>query len=333
MLGDSLDAVQSLIDAGADVNHLKKNGETPLLTAARHDREAIAKHLMEKGAKLDVSTDLGTAVSVAAGEGSPGVLQALLDAGADPNVVSSHNMTPMIMAAAAGHAECVSSLLRHNASVLHVGPHGLTALHFLAERGMAEQVAATLEAAQRETNPDGNATTTTTEWLCQHENEDQMKPIHLAAGLHHRDVVEMLFPHSGLEASLTIDTLIAQQKERVAHESKGAKGAAAPVEDAGDAFGREGMSHCETLMGLVPAARGHIRTCRAMRTVRRDGLNPLYIIRIHAHCVLVCWCVCVLCSVPYADRELPAEASASAKEAAEAAKGEYVTAWQIRSPP
>ncbi len=54
-MGD-YDAVKALVEAGEDVN-LKSNGLTPLMFAARHNKAAIAKLLIENGAELKVKSD------------------------------------------------------------------------------------------------------------------------------------------------------------------------------------------------------------------------------------------------------------------------------------
>ena len=54
-MGD-YDAVKALIEGGIDVNQ-KSMGLTPLMFAARHNKLAITKLLIENGAKLKVRSD------------------------------------------------------------------------------------------------------------------------------------------------------------------------------------------------------------------------------------------------------------------------------------
>ena len=53
-----LETVKKLIELGTDVNE-KSNGMTPAMYAARYNRVDILKLLVEKGAKLNVRSDMG----------------------------------------------------------------------------------------------------------------------------------------------------------------------------------------------------------------------------------------------------------------------------------
>lgn len=53
-----LETVKKLIELGTDVNQ-KSNGMTPAMYAARYNRVEILKLLVEKGAKLNVKSDMG----------------------------------------------------------------------------------------------------------------------------------------------------------------------------------------------------------------------------------------------------------------------------------
>jgi cytohesin len=51
--------VQSLIEAGADVNKVNDNGMTPLYVGAQEGHEAILQALIEAGADISMATDTG----------------------------------------------------------------------------------------------------------------------------------------------------------------------------------------------------------------------------------------------------------------------------------
>lgn len=53
-----LDTVKKLIELGQDVNQ-KSNGLTPAMYAAKYNKIEILKYLVEKGAKLNLKSDVG----------------------------------------------------------------------------------------------------------------------------------------------------------------------------------------------------------------------------------------------------------------------------------
>jgi ankyrin repeat protein len=82
---DSQQAIEALIEAGADVNHVSKNGYTPLHIAATHADDGMVRFLLERGANVNAvnlngSTPLANAIMVANGKEC---MIALLKAGAD----------------------------------------------------------------------------------------------------------------------------------------------------------------------------------------------------------------------------------------------------------
>lgn len=93
------EAMQLLIDAGADVNAAATNGITPLHVAAR-DPEKV-RLLLAKGAKVNAaslinSTPLLVAASI---NGASASVRLLLERGADANAADRTGITPLIAAA------------------------------------------------------------------------------------------------------------------------------------------------------------------------------------------------------------------------------------------
>ena len=94
-------ALDRLLSAGADPNHTNDFGKTPLMVAAHFDRVDSVRKLLEAGAKVNASTQSAaswregpkragrTALMYAAENAGPAVLEALLEAGADPAVHDS----------------------------------------------------------------------------------------------------------------------------------------------------------------------------------------------------------------------------------------------------
>jgi hypothetical protein len=117
-MGNDLDTIRLIVDAGIDVNAAGVTGVTPLLGAAYHGNVAAVKLLLEKGARTNVvaavpilfpgeSPKSGpvaltavTPLMVAAALGTPELVKMLLDAGAAVNVKDGRGMTPLMFAVA-----------------------------------------------------------------------------------------------------------------------------------------------------------------------------------------------------------------------------------------
>ena len=117
--------VQSLLDAGADVNIRNDAGASPLMRAVYHvDTAAL---LLARGATVDAKSDDGrTALLIASGllDGEP-VVKLLLDHGADPSTAAPGLLgptTPLTEAAYSGNEAIMRLLLDRGADVKRAGP-------------------------------------------------------------------------------------------------------------------------------------------------------------------------------------------------------------------
>ncbi len=124
---------QSLLANGANPNQRSVAGETPLHSAAASlvFDAAIVDMLLEFGAQVDVVENQGgrTPLHVAAGIGNPGIVEALLDAGASPNVRDAAGSGPLHHAAANGAAKAANILIERGADVAGVDDERRTPLH------------------------------------------------------------------------------------------------------------------------------------------------------------------------------------------------------------
>jgi glycerophosphodiester phosphodiesterase len=106
-----LDIVRLLIDAEVQINYQDRQGETALHVAARYGHDTCAKLLLE-GSKLQkVNTELAeytyswTPLFIASVDGNLGVVELLIEAGADVDRVDSSGWTAKEHASLRGHID------------------------------------------------------------------------------------------------------------------------------------------------------------------------------------------------------------------------------------
>jgi ankyrin repeat protein len=118
--------VRLLVDKGADVNARSKQSMTPLLIAALHDGASpVVKLLLEKGANLSVRGSLNTTPLLSAtGANDAASVRLLLEKGADVNARDLTGQTPLMNAALYGNVEVMKVLLAKGAEVNAVGAAG-----------------------------------------------------------------------------------------------------------------------------------------------------------------------------------------------------------------
>ncbi|MCK5605998.1 ankyrin repeat domain-containing protein [Candidatus Pacearchaeota archaeon] len=140
--GDRM-TVQFLLKNGARVNENSSGieGSLPLLLAARIGDTEMARLLLEHGASL-LSKDRGgmCVLMVAAETGNFGVAELLVESGIDVNVRDNSGSTALMAAAEAGNARILSFLLQKGADVNVVNVNGYTAMTFAAGSGHKEIV-------------------------------------------------------------------------------------------------------------------------------------------------------------------------------------------------
>ncbi|KAL7932077.1 ankyrin repeat-containing domain protein [Trichoderma chlorosporum] len=112
--------VQMVITPKAEVDALDIRGESPLHIAARNGKTDVVKLLLEYGAWKDRPSSEGKGplhLAIA----HPMVVKALLEAGADPNVVDEKSQTPLQLAVQGGFWQSVRYLLKHKANARKLG--------------------------------------------------------------------------------------------------------------------------------------------------------------------------------------------------------------------
>ena len=151
-------AVKTLLKNAADVNAAQGDGMTALHWAALNGDADLAQMLIYAGANVKAVTRLGhyTPLFLAAREGKPGALPALIKAGADPKQATATGTTPLMVAAQSGNVATVQALLDAGVDVNAVETvRGLNAIMFAAAANRHEAIkvlagrGASLEAATK----------------------------------------------------------------------------------------------------------------------------------------------------------------------------------------
>lgn len=129
--------VRSLLKRKPDVNVPLPDGTTALHWAAYRSDLELVKLLLDAGANPRVASRVGgnTPLTVACISGNAPVVDALLKAGADPNVATSNGTTPLMIAASSGSMATVNALLNKGADInARESVYGQTALMFASAK-------------------------------------------------------------------------------------------------------------------------------------------------------------------------------------------------------
>ncbi|GAW16521.1 hypothetical protein ANO14919_059510 [Xylariales sp. No.14919] len=172
----SVDVVKLLLDKGADPNIVANEGSTPLHWASEHGSVDVVKLLLDKGADpTAVANEGSTPLHWASEHGSVDVVKLLLDKGADPNIVTNKGSTPLLLGSEGNHVDVVKLLLEKDADPTAVANEGSTPLHWASKHGSVHVVKLLLD-KEVEVKADIRGWT----------------PLHWASRYNHVDVVKLL---------------------------------------------------------------------------------------------------------------------------------------------
>lgn len=145
---NNIQAVESLIAQGADVNVAGNDGSTPLLWAVYQHEFPIVQALINAGAEVNISNRYGVSPLLQAARSADAEsAHALLNAGADPTNYELAMEPPLMAAAASGLTSVVERMIDLGVEVNAYEQNQFqTALMWAAEQGQAGAITALLNA-------------------------------------------------------------------------------------------------------------------------------------------------------------------------------------------
>ncbi len=154
------DLVSTLIEIGADINKPVTGvtaspsgaGWTPLMIAAAQGHPETVSALIKGGANVNATNTLGrTALMFASSNGFTAIVKDLLAHRADPNIVPKDDTgwTALIAAAHKGHVDVIRVLLDHGVDATIKDKEGKTALVWAEAQGHADAARVLTEATTK----------------------------------------------------------------------------------------------------------------------------------------------------------------------------------------
>ena len=128
-----IQAVETLVDGGANINAKGMYGRTPLYYAALCGQSEAVAYLLAKGANPKIGAswkDNNTPLHVAAEHGDLACVQILVNNGVPVDIRNSSKQTPLLLAAEFLHPTIVKYLLDHGAKVDAPDRKGNTPLYW-----------------------------------------------------------------------------------------------------------------------------------------------------------------------------------------------------------
>ena len=141
-----IDILRCLIENGVDINSFSADNCncTPLMKAVENGDKDVVTFLIDHGANVTIKDKCGyTALHRACiiyHDCSPEVLSCLIENGADVNLSTDDNRTPLMTACEYGHVNAVCVLIEHGANVNLQDQGGLTAVHYAVRGSQACEI-------------------------------------------------------------------------------------------------------------------------------------------------------------------------------------------------
>ncbi|XP_062575733.1 uncharacterized protein LOC134237623 [Saccostrea cucullata] len=135
-----INTIKTLIEAGTDLNRCE-NGTPPLVFAAKLNNTDAVKSLLTNGAHCNYRTEDGTtALYFASKNGNIDMVKTLFEFGADYSIYKNKDKSPFCIATAEGHLFVLEFLLEKGANCNFVDECSRTPIILASERGFLEIV-------------------------------------------------------------------------------------------------------------------------------------------------------------------------------------------------
>ena len=130
--GCSSKTIQALIDHGADINLTDKTNTTALMIACKKRNAETINVLLNAGADPNIANTMGLiSIHLAASvDCSNETIQAIIDNGADVNTRDEDSLTALMLACLKGNIEAINALMNAGANPNIVHANGLICIHF-----------------------------------------------------------------------------------------------------------------------------------------------------------------------------------------------------------
>ena len=129
-----LEVVKILIEHGAEIEAIYKDGYTPLYIASQNGRLDVVEYLISQQANINMSCHHGSSpLYIATQQGQLDVVNLLLQKGANAEATKS-GFTPFYVACRNGHLEVAKTLLEHGVDIEASDGDGSTPLYVASQK-------------------------------------------------------------------------------------------------------------------------------------------------------------------------------------------------------
>jgi ankyrin repeat protein len=157
-----LNISERLINAGANINEVDENGNTPLLLVSLMGAAKAVKMLL-RNEKIDIHAKNfhhdQTALHIATIGGYPDIVQMLIDAGANVDEVDNSGRTPFLLASSNGHIQIADTLHTLTIDIHAKDKEGRTAIYLGVSNGHANTVSFLTSAGVNPNIPQNDSST------------------------------------------------------------------------------------------------------------------------------------------------------------------------------